>query len=121
LELRNPTELATALTFGAVYAGVLLLSAALSDKAGSLGLYAVALVSGLTDVDAITLSSLRLFGQEKLAATAATTAILLAVLANLSFKFGIVVSVAGRALAIRVLGGFAAFAAGCIGGWLMAA
>ncbi len=121
LELRNPTELATALTFGAVYAGVLLLSAALSDKAGSLGLYAVALVSGLTDVDAITLSSLRLFGQEKLAATAATTAILLAVLANLSFKFGIVVSVAGRALAMRVLGGFAAFAAGCIGGWLMAA
>ena len=121
LELRNPTELATALTFGAVYAGVLLLSAALSDKAGSLGLYAVALVSGLTDVDAITLSSLRLFGQEKLAATAATTAILLAVLANLSFKFGSVVSVAGRALAMRVLGGFAAFAAGCIGGWLMAA
>ena len=121
LELRNPTELATALTFGAVYAGVLLLSAALSDKAGSLGLYAVALVSGLTDVDAITLSSLRLFGQEKLAATAATTAILLAVLANLSFKFGIVVSVAGRALAMRVLGGFTAFAAGCIGGWLMAA
>ncbi len=121
LELRNPTELATALTFGAVYAGVLLLSAALSDKAGSLGLYAVALVSGLTDVDAITLSSLRLFGQEKLAATAATTAILLAVLANLSFKFGIVVSVAGRALAMRVLGGFTVFAAGCIGGWLMAA
>ena len=86
-----------------------------------LGLYAVALVSGLTDVDAITLSSLRLFGQEKLAATAATTAILLAVLANLCFKFGIVVSVAGRALAMRVLGGFAAFAAGCIGGWLIAA
>lgn len=121
LDLRNPTELATALTFGAVYAVVLLLSAALSDKAGSLGLYAVALVSGLTDVDAITLSSLRLFGQEKLLAAAATTAILLATLANLVFKFGIVVSVAGRELAQRVLGGFAALAAGCVGGWLLAA
>jgi len=120
LDLRNPTELATALTFGAVYAAVLLLSAALSEKAGSMGLYAVALVSGLTDVDAITLSSLRLFGQEKLAAAAATTAILLAMLANLGFKFGIVVSVAGSTLALRVLGGFVAVAAGCIGGWWLA-
>ncbi|MCK6406834.1 MAG: MgtC/SapB family protein [Rhodocyclaceae bacterium] len=120
LELRNPTEIGAALTFGAVYALVLLLSAALSDKAGSLGLYVVALVSGLTDVDAITLSSLRLFGQEKLLADAATTAILLALLSNLVFKFGIVVSVAGRSLATRVLGGFAAVACGCLGGWLVA-
>ena len=119
LDLRNPTELATALTFGAVYAGVLLLSAALTDKAGNLGLYAVALVSGLTDVDAITLSSLRLFGQEKLLAGEATTAILLAMLANLTFKFGIVVSVAGGGLARRLLGGFAAVAIACVGGWLL--
>ena len=66
------------------------------------------------------LSSLRLFGQEKLAAAAATTAILLAMLANLGFKFGIVVSVAGSTLALRVLGGFVAVAAGCIGGWWLA-
>ena len=118
LDLRNPTELATALTFGAVYAVVLLLSAALSDKAGNLGLYVVALVSGLTDVDAITLSTLRLFGQGKLAAEEATTAILLAMLANLAFKFGIVVSVAGSALAKRLITGFLAVAAGCVGGWL---
>jgi uncharacterized membrane protein (DUF4010 family) len=117
LDLRNPTELATALTFGAVYAAVLLLSAALSEHAGSLGLYAVALVSGLTDVDAITLSTLRLFGQEKLLAAATTTAILLAMLANLAFKSGIIVSVGGKALASRVLLGFAAVAAGAVGGW----
>ena len=117
LDLRNPTELGTALTFGAVYAIVLLLSAALSEHAGSLGLYAVAIVSGLTDVDAITLSSLRLFGQGKLAATEATTAILLAMLANLTFKLGIVVSVAGRALALRIVGGFLAVATGCVAGW----
>lgn len=114
MDLRNPTEIGAALTFGAIYAGVLLLSAALSEHAGSLGLYAVALVSGLTDVDAITLSSLRLFGQQKLAADAATTAILLALLANLAFKSGIVVSVAGMPLARSVLAGFAAVAAGCV-------
>lgn len=118
LDLRNPTELGTALTFGAVYAVVLLLSAALSDHAGSLGLYAVAVVSGLTDVDAITLSSLRLFGQGKLAAEEATTAILLATLANLVFKLGIVVSVAGRALALRIVSGFLAVAVGCVAGWM---
>jgi len=114
MDLRNPTEIGAALTFGAIYAVVLLLSAALSERAGSLGLYAVALVSGLTDVDAITLSSLRLFGQQKLAADAATTAILLALFANLAFKSGIVVSVAGLPLARRVLSGFAAVAAGCL-------
>lgn len=119
LELRNPTELGTALTFGAVYAGVLLLSAAISEHLGSLGLYAVAVVSGLTDVDAITLSSLRLFGQGKLAAGEATTAILLATLANLAFKFGIVVSVAGSQLAWRVIAAFVAIATGCITGWAM--
>jgi uncharacterized membrane protein (DUF4010 family) len=117
LDLRNPTELFTALTFGAIYAVVLLLSAALSEHAGNLGLYAVALVSGLTDVDAITLSSLRLFGQGKLAASEATTAILLATLANLVFKLGIVVSVAGRPLARRIVTVFAAIAAGCVAGW----
>ncbi|MBI2307657.1 MAG: MgtC/SapB family protein [Rhodocyclales bacterium] len=120
LDLRNPTELGTALTFGAVYAVVLILSAALSDRAGSLGLYAVAFVSGLTDVDAITLSSLRLFGQGKLAAGEASTAILIAILANLLFKLGIVASVAGRGLALRVVAGFAGVAAGCVAGWFIA-
>lgn len=119
LELRNPTELFTALTFGAIYAVVLLLSAALSDHAGSLGLYAVAVVSGLTDVDAITLSSLRLYGQGKLAAGEATTAIMLATLANLAFKLGIIVSVAGLPFARRVVVVFAAIAAGCVAGWAM--
>lgn len=120
LELRNPTELGTALSFAAIYAVVLVLSAALSEHAGNLGLYAVAFVSGLTDVDAIVLSSLRLFGQGKLAAGEANTAILIAILANLLFKFGIVAGVAGRGLALRIVAGFLAIAAGCLAGWLAA-
>ena len=42
-EVTNPTELKTALTFGAIYAAVLVLSAWLQDVAGSKGLYLVAL------------------------------------------------------------------------------
>lgn len=65
-EISNPTEICTALGFGLLYAAVLFFAAWLSDIAGSGGHYAVALVSGLTDVDAITLSSLRLFELGKL-------------------------------------------------------
>lgn len=117
LDLRNPTELGTALSFGAIYAIVLVLSAAVSEHAGHLGLYAVAFISGLTDVDAIALSSLRLFGQGKLGGSEASTSILIAILANLVFKLGIVASVAGRGLAQRVVAGFFGIALGCLAGW----
>ena len=46
---------------------VLLASAWLQDKAGSGGLYIVALVSGLTDADASVLSTMRLFKLETIA------------------------------------------------------
>ncbi len=111
-EVRNPTELKTALTFGLLYAAVLFLAAWLEDIAGSKGLYAVALASGLTDVDAITLSSLRLHNQDKLSDQQAVVSIALATLANLAFKSGLVVSIGGAALAWRTLPGLAAVAVG---------
>jgi uncharacterized membrane protein (DUF4010 family) len=115
-EVSNPTELKTALTFGALYAFVLILSAWLQDIAGSRGLYAVALASGLTDVDAITLSSLRLHNQERLAEVEAVMSIVLATLSNLAFKSGLVVSIGGAPLARRTLPGLAAIAIGtCVG------
>lgn len=117
LDLNNPAEIKTALTFGVAYGVVLVVSAALADYAGTKGLYAVALVSGLTDVDAITLSSMRLFGQQKLSAGEATTAILIATLANLVFKLGIVATVGGLPLTRKVAAGFAAIAAGLSVGW----
>jgi uncharacterized membrane protein (DUF4010 family) len=111
-EVRNPTELKTALTFGALYAAVLFLSAWLQDVAGSNGLYAVALASGLTDVDAITLSSLRLHNQDRLGEIEAVMSIALATLSNLAFKSSLVISIGGAALARRTLPGLAAIAVG---------
>jgi len=108
--------LKTALTFGALYAAVLFLSAWLQEIAGSRGLYAVALASGLTDVDAITLSSLRLHGQERLAETEAVMSIALATLSNFAFKSGLVISIGGAALARRTLPGLAAIAIGICAG-----
>ncbi len=111
-EVRNPTEIRTALGFGALYAVVLFCSAWLSDVAGAKGMYAVALASGLTDVDAITLSSLRLFSIDKLSAGQAVTAIALAVLSNLTFKAGLVITLGGWGLARRTLPAMLAVAAG---------
>lgn len=119
LELGNPTELRLAVSFGALYAGVLFASAWLTDWAGHTGTYGVAVVSGLTDIDAITLSSLRLLGLGTLTQHTALTAILLALLANIVFKSGLALVLGGLPLARRVLPGMAATAAGCVAGYVL--
>jgi uncharacterized membrane protein (DUF4010 family) len=111
-QIGNPAELRTALGFAALYAVVLLLAAWLAELAGSKGMYAVALASGLTDVDAITLSSLRLYGLTTLSAAQATTSIVLAISANAVFKLGIVRVVGGGALLRRCAPALIAMTAG---------
>lgn len=113
-ETSNPAELRTAIGFGLLYVVVLLGAAWMQDIAGSRGLYVVALVSGLTDVDAITLSSLRLFNLGQLSEHQAVTAIAIAFLSNIAFKFGIVVFIGGWALAKHVATGFGAIACGVL-------
>ena len=117
-ETTNPAELHSAIGFGLLYVVVLLGSAWMADLAGSQGLYAVALVSGLTDVDAITLSSLRLFNLGQLSEHQTVTAIVIAFLSNVTFKFGMVVFIGGWTLARQVAIGFGAVACGVLLGLL---
>lgn len=93
---RNPTNLATAFGFAAAFALVMVLAAWATDHLGTGGLFAVAAISGLTDVDAITLSTLRLQATGALIAGPAVTAIGIAVGANLLMKTAVVVFVGGR-------------------------
>ena len=109
---RNPTELPTALGFGAIYAVVLFCAAWLSDIAGRGGLYVVALVSGLTDVDAISLSTLRLFSLGRLEPEPVIVAITLAMLANLAFKTTLALVIGKHPVGPRVLAGMSGVAAG---------
>ncbi len=88
----------TALGFAVLYAAVLLLTAWLVELIGSSGVYAVALASGLADVDAITLSNFRLYNLGALSPTQATISTVLALFANAAFKLGIVRVVGGSAL-----------------------
>ena len=118
-EVKNPTELRIAITFGLLCAVVLLASAWLQEIAGNKGLYAVALASGLTDADASVLSTLRLFNLEKVSGSDAVIAVTLALMANLLFKIGLVVSIGGRTLARHALPGLLAIGAGLALGLLL--
>lgn len=112
LEIANPIELRAALSFGLLFGLVLLAVAWLHDLAGARGVYAVALVSGLTDVDVITLSSLQMHETGSLATEEVVHSIALAYGSNLVAKLLIVGAIAGRALLLPVLRGFAATGAG---------
>ena len=104
---RNPTQLTTALGFGALYALILLFSAWANDLLGNSGLLALAALSGLTDVDAITLSSMQMFNHEAVAEKVALTAIAVAVGSNLVFKAVMASTAGGTALrgpVVRSLG-----------------
>jgi uncharacterized membrane protein (DUF4010 family) len=59
-EHENPAELKFALLFVILYAVILLAAAAAREWFGTRGLYVVAALSGLTDMDAITLSTAQL-------------------------------------------------------------
>ena len=60
LELDNPFQLTMALKFGFLLAVIMFLAAAMQDLFGDQGIYALSIISGLMDVDAITLSLARL-------------------------------------------------------------
>ncbi|MEJ2602869.1 MAG: MgtC/SapB family protein [Gammaproteobacteria bacterium] len=99
-DLENPAQLRTALVFGVLYAVILLLVTAVREEVGNdAAIYGVAVISGLTDVDALTLSTAELFSQERLSGDAAWRAILIATLSNLAFKIGATAVLGGRRLA----------------------
>jgi uncharacterized membrane protein (DUF4010 family) len=83
IELKNPFELTTVLQFGAILAIVILATKVLTSLVGSAGAYLVAAVSGIADVDAITLSMARGAGGD---ATTAAIAIFIAVAVNTATK-----------------------------------
>lgn len=68
---------------------------------GRIGLYALALVSGLTDVDAITLS-LAGFVDGDVAVTVAANGIAIAAMANTVLKAALVLAVGGRVPGLQV-------------------
>jgi uncharacterized membrane protein (DUF4010 family) len=99
--LRNPFELKRAVQFGLLYGVVLFVAKAAQLYIGNTGLYASAILAGLTDVDAITLSLVELH-RSGIDGSVAVTGITLAAITNTIVK-GCIASIAGgRALGQRI-------------------
>jgi uncharacterized membrane protein (DUF4010 family) len=98
----NPAELGAALSFGALYAVVILAVAAAKTHFGAAGLFVVAILSGMTDMDAITLSTAQLVADGRLDPANGWRAILAASMSNLLFKGVMAGVLGGRALFGRV-------------------
>jgi uncharacterized membrane protein (DUF4010 family) len=101
-EQKNPAELKPAFIFAAIYAVVLLAVAIAKEHFGCAGFYTVAIVSGLTDMDAITLSSARLVESGHTDSSTGWHAILIAAMSNVVFKFGTVSLLGHRLLTLRI-------------------
>jgi uncharacterized membrane protein (DUF4010 family) len=113
-----PSELKSAVIFGLLYAVVLLVVAAAREHFGDSGLYIAAAISGLTDMDAITLSTSRLVSTASLDTSTAWRMIIVAGMVNILFKAGLVLVLGARSfikpvllgMGISLLGGLALLA-----------
>ena len=101
VDVKNPFELTSALLFGVAFAVVILVSTFARDTFGDAALYVAAALAGLTDVDAITLSTASL-ARDGLDLQLATGVILTACFANTFVKAGIAWVSGGRALGLLV-------------------
>lgn len=90
VELRNPFNLWSAITFGLFFAVILLLVELTREYLPESGIYVVAGLAGMTDVDAITLSMAQYAGETG-RTTLAVRAVVIAVLSNTVVKCGMVV------------------------------
>lgn len=82
----NPAQLKSAIVFGLLYTLIGFAVAVAKEYFGANGLYVVAAISGLTDVDALTVSTAQMAQRGVLDAHMAWQAILVAVLSNTLFK-----------------------------------
>jgi uncharacterized membrane protein (DUF4010 family) len=116
VEFSNPFELRPAITFGLLYAVVLLISNLSETYLGGTGVYLSSLLAGLTDVDAITLSLAELSKPpDGLEHEVAARGIVLAAMANTAVKGGIAIASGSVGLRKALLPGVLAMLAVGIG------
>jgi uncharacterized membrane protein (DUF4010 family) len=101
--LSNPLEILPALFFAGLLAVIMIVSRWLEATFGAQGVYAIAVVSGIADVDAITLS-LSNFARDGLDVSVAAIGIFAAAITNTLFKI-VLTTVAGGAAMTRFVSG----------------
>lgn len=114
LQIRNPFDLSTVLWLAALIAIILLAAKGLAGQVGNAGLFLLGAVSGIADVDALTLSMARLSGHQ-VAARDAASAILIAASVNTASKAVMAAVVGGERLA-QLVGGASILAIAALAG-----
>ena len=90
VQLKSPFTLGPAIKFGAFFAFILLLSKAAQIYLGTKGLYLTSLLSGLADMDAITISVANLAANGSITNSVAASSITIAALSSMITKGAIV-------------------------------
>jgi uncharacterized membrane protein (DUF4010 family) len=107
VETSQPFALLPAIKFGLFFALILLLSKTTQLLFGQTGIYITSVLSGLADVDAITLTMSNLSAAGSISTITATTAIILAVASNTLVKAGIAYYFGTRKFGTKILIAFA--------------
>ena len=114
LKLKNPFSLTAAIRFALLFALILVVVKLAQRYFPPEGMYGVAALAGITDVDAITLSMAKL-AREGGSHPLAVTSIVIASLVNTAVKAGIVAAIAvGAARTKVIIGSAAIFLAGIL-------
>ncbi len=95
---KNPLQLSEAIKFGLLFGIIYGAITLVQDHYGEIGVYIISLLSGITDVDAITLSLSELSSDQKLSVTVSSVGIVIASATNSFVKLGIVFWIGGKAL-----------------------
>ena len=101
-----PFDLSTALGFGAFLGVIAVLTQASKEWLGNPGLYALAALSGLVDVDAIVVTVMQMPAAGSLPVGAIVTVVGIAVAANMVAKVSIAAVTGGASLGWRVAAGY---------------
>lgn len=98
----NPAQLRMAVLFGLLYVGVKWLVSVAQEHLGEAGLFGIAGLAGLHDVDAVTLSTSTLVEQGRLDPALGSRLVLTAVAANLAWKTVLVGLLGGKRVLLAV-------------------
>ena len=99
---KNPLQLSEALKFGLLFGIIYGAISIVQGNYGNIGVYIISTLSGITDVDAITLSLSQLATDQKLFIQASANGIVIASVTNSLVKLGIVYWIGGKAIGWRL-------------------
>ena len=120
VDVKSPFSLKKALTFGSLYAIVLVVARVAQMYFGNEGIYVSAIAAGFSDVDAITLSMAELSREGgSVDQGVAVVAITLAAVSNTLVKTGIVLLTGGKKLRRAVVPGVVLIVAAALGSALL--